>query len=138
MIMMLRAALSHTLRPLSRPLSTPFLASISLPAMSSTGGPSRNTHRRRRGGGGAPALARGAATAAATAAAPARAPPVQQNLVVPAALPPKANDNLSTTRFAEFYQRRLISKNLLDNIPFEFCTEVQAATMDTILSGVDV
>ena len=46
--------------------------------------------------------------------------------------------NTSTTRFAEFHERGFISTTLFDNIPFEYCTEVQAATMETILGGVDV
>ncbi|TXT03852.1 hypothetical protein VHUM_04329 [Vanrija humicola] len=39
------------------------------------------------------------------------------------------------TRFAEFAG---LSPQLLSNIPFEFCTEVQAATLPTIIQGLDV
>jgi len=45
---------------------------------------------------------------------------------------------LSTVRFADYAQKGLISDGLLRGIPFEFCTPVQAETLDAILTGEDV
>lgn len=103
--------------------------------MSTTAGPSRNARRRHRSRGGPPSQARPASTAAVQV--PAR-PPQPQLATVQAAPQLKDNTHISTTRFADLHARGFISKQVLDNIPFEFCTEVQAATLETILTGVDV
>ncbi|KIJ48828.1 hypothetical protein M422DRAFT_162204 [Sphaerobolus stellatus SS14] len=46
--------------------------------------------------------------------------------------------NLSTVRFADYAAKGLISPDILKGIPFEFCTPVQAETLDAILTGSDV
>jgi ATP-dependent RNA helicase MSS116 len=46
--------------------------------------------------------------------------------------------NFSTVRFRDFFERGKISSQVLQGIPFEFCTHVQAETMDVVLDGADV
>jgi superfamily II DNA/RNA helicase len=49
------------------------------------------------------------------------------------------NTALSNVRFADFVARGRLSADLLEKLlPFDRCTEVQAATFDTILDGNDV
>jgi hypothetical protein len=45
---------------------------------------------------------------------------------------------VSGTRFSEFYHQGLIGDALFANIPYEYCTQVQAATLERILRGDDV
>ena len=54
------------------------------------------------------------------------------------ALPTALESNFSTVRFRDFFARGKISSQVLQGIPFEFCTHVQAETMDVVLDGVDV
>lgn len=58
----------------------------------------------------------------------------------PVILPPSTeNTTLSNVRFADFVASGRLSSDLLEKIlPFDRCTEVQAATFDTILDGKDV
>lgn len=65
---------------------------------------------------------------------------VAQDVPAPVQGTPRASSpmGISQTRFSDFVNRGRISSTLLTNNPYEFCTEVQAATMDTILDGVDV
>jgi hypothetical protein len=65
---------------------------------------------------------------------------VAQDTSAPVQGTPRASSpvGISQTRFLDFVNRGRISSTLLANNPYEFCTEVQAATMDTILDGVDV
>ncbi|KAF8487600.1 P-loop containing nucleoside triphosphate hydrolase protein [Gautieria morchelliformis] len=46
--------------------------------------------------------------------------------------------NFSSVRFRDFAARGQISDQVLKGIPFEFCTLVQAATLDVVLQGTDV
>ena len=49
------------------------------------------------------------------------------------------NTTLSNVHFADFVARGRLSADLLEKLsPFDRCTEVQAATFDTILDGNDV
>lgn len=45
------------------------------------------------------------------------------------------NKALTTTKFADFPQ---LTPELVASLPFEYCTEVQAATLPAILEGHDV
>ncbi|KAG9092630.1 hypothetical protein FS749_015559 [Ceratobasidium sp. UAMH 11750] len=51
---------------------------------------------------------------------------------------PSYKGNFSSVRFEDFAKNGQISKGQLDNIPFEFATEVQAKTLGHILAGKDV
>ena len=55
-----------------------------------------------------------------------------------AASRPASPGGISSIRFLDFADQGKISKSLLARNPYEFCTEVQAQTMEPILSGVDV
>jgi hypothetical protein len=58
---------------------------------------------------------------------------------IPSPIPgPSSLSHLSSTRFLDFYDKGQMSKQMLDAIPFEHCTEVQAATLGACLSGSDV
>lgn len=46
--------------------------------------------------------------------------------------------NFSLVRFRDFAERGQISDQVLRGIPFEFCTHVQAETLDVVLKGTDV
>ncbi|KAF8575751.1 DEAD-domain-containing protein [Ramaria rubella] len=46
--------------------------------------------------------------------------------------------NFSSVRFSDFAARGQISQMVLKGIPFEFCTHVQAQTLDALLGGADV
>jgi ATP-dependent RNA helicase MSS116, mitochondrial len=48
------------------------------------------------------------------------------------------NTALSNVRFADFVARGRLSADLERLIPFDRCTEVQAATFDVISDGRDV
>ena len=62
--------------------------------------------------------------------------PIESPIVTP---PSTENTALSNVRFADFVARGRLSSDLLEKLlPFEYCTEVQAATFDTILDGKDV
>ncbi|KAG8744142.1 hypothetical protein FRC10_010711 [Ceratobasidium sp. 414] len=51
---------------------------------------------------------------------------------------PSFKANFSSVRFEDFVNNGQISKEQLNNIPFEFATEVQAKTLGHILAGKDV
>ncbi|TDL20953.1 DEAD-domain-containing protein [Rickenella mellea] len=57
--------------------------------------------------------------------------------VIPSA-PVAGNNTFSALRFSDLATQGRISQKLANNIPHEFCTEVQAATIDTSLSGRDI
>jgi hypothetical protein len=58
----------------------------------------------------------------------------------PEVIPPSTrNTALSDVRFADFLARGRLSDDLVAKLlPFYRCTEVQVATLDTILDGRDV
>ncbi len=91
-----------------------------------------------------PYFRRGATTAARTRTAPATPfPPVldpSNPTNSPEIIPESTqNTNLSNVRFADFVARGRLSADLVEKLPpFDRCTEVQAATFDTILDGNDV
>ena len=104
--------------------------------------PPRTRHPRRR--------ASAATAAAAPYTKPATAPPTDTHtfssssttpmlMTRPTTPSPTAMaSNFSTVRFRDFAQRGQISDHVLRGIPFEFCTHVQAATLDVVLQGTDV
>ena len=62
--------------------------------------------------------------------------PTDSPMVIP---PSTENTTLSNVRFADFVARGRLSPDLLEKLlPFDRCTEVQAATFDAILEGKDV
>ncbi|KAG8733674.1 hypothetical protein FRC11_004136 [Ceratobasidium sp. 423] len=88
-----------------------------------------------------------AALAARLAAPTAETPVVSSSAATPVILAtpstsrpssPAHKANFSTVRFEDFAQKGQISKEQLDNIPFEYATEVQAKTLGHILAGKDV
>jgi len=87
---------------------------------------------------------RGAATAARTRTAPATPPSPMLGPSMPTDGPevtpsPTQNTALSNVRFADFVARKKLSADLGERLrPFDRCTEVQAATFETILDGSDV
>ncbi|KIM29695.1 hypothetical protein M408DRAFT_328559 [Serendipita vermifera MAFF 305830] len=68
---------------------------------------------------------------------PKRQPDSPINISRPASRPVSPT-GISQTRFMDFVDQGKISKSLLSKIPYEFCTEVQAQTIEPILSGSDV
>ena len=71
---------------------------------------------------------------AGTAAAQAPAP-------FPEAVPesrPASPPGFSQVKFSDLVASGKIAKELMAGIPFEYCSEVQAATVDPILAGQDV
>ena len=104
----------------------------------------RGSSRGRGRGRGRPFFRRGATTAArtrtppATPLAPVSGPskPTNSPEIIPQST---ENTNLSNVRFADFVTRGRLSADLVEKLPpFDRCTEVQAATFDTILDGNDV
>ncbi|KAG9054606.1 hypothetical protein FS842_004674 [Serendipita sp. 407] len=79
----------------------------------------------------------------ATAMAPKKVPMKNAGRVAPNPVPVPSNNlsssgEFSTSRFIDFVDQGTLSRRLLENLPFEFCTEVQALTMGAILEGQDV
>ena len=106
--------------------------------------PGRGSRRGHGRGRGRSFFRRGASTAARTRTAPAAPlPPVpgpSEPINGPGLIPSSTqNTTLSNIRFADFVARGRLSVDLLEKLsPFDRCTEVQAATFDTILDGNDV
>lgn len=100
--------------------------------------PASNPRRRYKG------PKRDASTVSAVAASPSRQLPLQ--------LPPAAEDvtrpqptssrpvtpTHSGVRFLDFHTRGLLSQQTVTNLPFEYCTPVQAETLGPILEGHDM
>ncbi|CUA67268.1 ATP-dependent RNA helicase MSS116, mitochondrial [Rhizoctonia solani] len=108
--------------------------------------PRNNRWRRNRKPGGDSGQKTAATFAARLAVPTAETPVVSSSAVTPVApatpasrpSSPAYKANFSTVKFEDFAQNGQISKDQLENIPFEYATEVQAKTLGHILAGKDV
>jgi hypothetical protein len=104
-----------------------------------TRAPRHRHHPRRHASAATAAAAPYAKPAPGSAAAPLPPPPADADAVSSTSTPaPPLASNFSAVRFSDFAQRGQISAHVLRGIPFEFCTHVQAATLDVVLQGTDV
>jgi len=140
---LVRRSISQT-RVLPVPLARHYISSPFLMQTTPQNPPGRGSGRGRGRGRGRGFFRRGAATAARTRPARAAPSPPIIDSPMPANGPeivPSSTENtaLSNVRFADFVARGRLSVDLAERIlPFDFCTEVQAATFDNILDGRDV